>query len=175
MKDANKDVFSKIETAKGLYDRFAQALREIPDFCILLEDYRKEIGQSRCMMEELGLPEICSHCAVFVPGGGCCGTEIATWYDPFTLLINLFWGIDFPTRPYYKDSCLFLAKDGCMLMARYHFCVNYLCHRITSVLSEEDLAKLTSQSGRELYIGWRLEVFLEEFFHSRGVSVGIMG
>jgi hypothetical protein len=162
-------VLQKIERARDLYGRFSPDISALPGFDLLLKDYRRQIHLSREVMEELGLPETCTHCAVNIPGGGCCGPEIAGWYDTLTLLLNLFFRVDFPGRSYYPDSCLFLGKDGCVLQARYHFCVNYLCSRITATLPAPDLERLTTQSGRELYAAWRLEGILREFLFSRGV------
>ncbi len=162
-------VHLKIKMARDLYERFSSQISGIPGFGRMLRDYRNQIHLSRDVMNELGLPQTCTHCAVSIPGGGCCGPEIAQWYDTLTLLLNLFFQVDFPDEPYYPDSCLFLGKDGCVLLARYHFCVNYLCSRITSKLSAGELGRLTSQSGRELYAAWRMEGVLRQFLTSRAV------
>ncbi len=169
MNDINEKVKSTIRKAEDLYGRYSRDILEIPGFSGLLKDYRRQIEKSKRIMEELGLPDICTYCAVHLPGGGCCGEEIASWYDPVTLLFNLFFEIEFPQKPYYQDSCLFLARDGCMLLARYHFCVNYLCSRITTTISPNELSRLVRQSGRELYAAWRLEVILRQFFHAAGL------
>ena len=169
MNETERHVFSRIRRAEQLYDRFSDRILSVQGMGSLLEEYRRQVGKSRLVMEELGLPAICTHCAVRIPGGGCCGEEIAGWYDPLTLLMNLFYGIDFPKESFYPDSCLFLGKDGCMLVARYHFCVNYLCTRITGAVSEYDLARLTSQSGRELYTAWCIEGMLRKFLFSKGL------
>ncbi len=174
MKETERDVFSNIRRAGELYDRFSHGILSADGIMSLFEEHRKQVGKSRLVMKELGLPAICTHCAVRIPGGGCCGEEIAGWYDPLTLLMNLFYGIDFPKEPVYPDSCLFLGKDGCVLEARFHFCVNYLCKRITGTLSQQALSRLTSQSGRELFAAWRLEGMLREFLYSRGVPHGYL-
>ncbi len=165
-------VHEKMEAARDLYTGFSSDLYELPGFAPLLEDYRREIRRSGQVMQELGLPRICTHCAVHIPGGGCCGPDIAGWYDTLTLLLNLFFRVDLPSTAFYPDSCLFLGRNGCVLEARYHFCVNYLCSRITSSLEERELERLRSQSGRELYAAWRLEGIMTEFFLSRGISPG---
>lgn len=169
MKEAENVVFSKIRCAVELHDRFSGHILSDRGMISLLEEYRKQVRKSRLLMEELGLPAVCTHCAVRLPGGGCCGEAIAGWYDPLTLLMNLFYGIEFPKESFYPDSCLFLGKDGCVLVARYHFCVNYLCKRITGSLSQRALSRLMSQSGRELFTAWRLEGMLWEFLRSKGV------
>ncbi len=163
MDNDNIQVLARIEKARSLYNKFSARILVLPGFDALLKGYREEIEKSRTVMSDLGLPAICTNCAVSIPGGGCCGPAVATWYDPVTLFLNILFHVEFPMEPYYPDSCLFLGRDGCLLLARYHFCVNYLCSRITDRLSPGELLRLTSQSGRELYAAWRLEGMIISF------------
>ena len=169
MNELETDVRPRILRAREFYDSFSLQILSMSNMTSLLRGYREEIMKSRLLMEELGLPAICAHCAIHIPGGGCCGPEIASWYDPLTLLMNLLFEIDFPEEPFYPDSCLFLGEGGCILEARYHFCVNYLCGRIATAIPGKALSRLTAQSGRELFTAWHIECILRDFLCSRGV------
>ncbi len=164
------EVEKNVQWARRLHEGYAQILLEDREFCALLASYSTEIERSRALMEELGLPGLCSYCATKIQGGGCCGSHIATWYDPIVLLLNLLMSVEIPEKSYYEDSCRFLGRDGCSLKARYHFCVNYLCTRIYQHLHENALTRLKSQSGRELFLSWQLELFLMDFFSKRGAN-----
>ena len=164
------EVEKNVHLARKLHAKYARILLEDGEFSVLLASYSTEIERSWALMEELGLPGLCSYCATKIQGGGCCGSHIATWYDPLVLLLNLLMSIEIQDKSYYADSCRFLGRDGCSLKARYHFCVNYLCTRIFQHLGEDDLLRLKSQSGRELFLSWRLELFLMDFFSKKGVT-----
>jgi len=162
-------VQQNVDKATELYEKFSKDILGDESFCRLLKDYEQEIEKSWSLMRDLGLPSLCSWCATQVKGGGCCGSHIATWYDPITLLLNLLMGVPLREKSYYEDSCRFLGKDGCTLKARYHFCVNYLCSRIYERFTPESIAKLKAQAGAELYLAWQLELLLRDFFKNRGV------
>jgi len=166
----NQEVLSKIDLAQYLFQEFGDKIAQAPGFRGLLYDYKAGIRQSRQVMDELALPAICTDCAVNAPGGGCCGPFVAGWYDPITLLLNLFFDVKFPAEPFYPNSCLFLGEHGCLLSARHHFCVNYLCGRITETVSSEELSRLTAQSGRELFLAWQLEAMIRDLLCSKGMA-----
>ena len=163
------EVEKRVQLAKRLYSAHASKLLLDKGFCSLLKAYSREIEKSKRLMVEVGLPGLCSYCATKIPGGGCCGSHIATWYDPLVLLLNLFMDVEIPDKSYYKDSCRFLGKEGCALKARYHFCVNYLCKRIHEHLDEEKVSWLKAQSGAELFLAWKLELYLMDFFSKEGL------
>lgn len=150
----------KIESAYRLFNRIEQELRSDKEFSRLLKDYERSIELSQRIMRELKLDRDCAFCATQVPGGGCCGRGIEDWYDIYTLLLNLFLGTAIPTKRLDPNDCLFLGPSGCKLRARFHFCVNYLCPRITKRLNPQELLELTTQSGAELFLAWRLESIL---------------
>ncbi len=150
-------ILDKISWARGLYLRFGRDLGEDSRFASLFYRYRESIKTSRQVMDQCGLGHMCAHCATEIPGGGCCGEGIDDWYDELLLLFNLLMEIDLPRERLREEECLFLGPKGCLLSARHHFCVNYLCHRIRGSLFPGLLTRLEAQSGKELFLCWQLE------------------
>ncbi len=151
----------KIALAEYLWEKHGKDLAVDSEINRLLGLYRKEISRSYELMEKLGVVTECAMCATEVPGGGCCGAGIEDWYDEFVLLLNLLLERKIPTeRRLGKKDCLFLGPTGCQLFARHHFCINYLCSRITDLLSPAELTALRAQSGKELFLCWQLERLL---------------
>jgi len=150
----------KIALARYLYEKHGRSLAADSKINRLLGLYGKEISRSYELMERLGVVTECAMCAIQVPGGSCCGAGIENWYDEFVLLINLLLGGKIPNERLGKKDCLFLGPTGCQLFARHHFCVNYLCLRITDLMSPAELSDLRAQSGKELFLCWELERIL---------------
>ncbi len=157
----------KIALAEYLWKEHGRDLTADSEINRLLGLYRKEISRSCELMEKFGVVTECAMCATQVPGGGCCGAGIEDWYDEFVLLINLLLGRKIPTERLGKKDCLFLGPTGCQLFARHHFCVNYLCLRITDLLSPAELSDLRAQSGKELFLCWELERLLRTKLKNR--------
>ncbi|MEA1868055.1 MAG: hypothetical protein U9N19_08155 [Thermodesulfobacteriota bacterium] len=150
----------KIALAKSLWEKYGKDLAADNEIDRLLVLYRKKISRSYELMEKFGVVTECAMCATEVPDGGCCGAGIEDWYDEFVLLLNLLLERKIPTERLGKKDCLFLGPTGCRLFARHHFCINYLCSRITDLLSPAELTALRTQSGKELFLCWQLERIL---------------
>ncbi len=161
-KDPKEIVLSRISKANELFERYGQRLLKDNYLTERLALLAIEIEKSKNLMSELHVPETCSFCATRVKGGGCCGEQIATWFDPILLLLNLLMGVPLQNKGYYENSCIFLGRDGCTLKARYHFCVNYLCKRLIEMLGENGVNALKRQYGKELFLSWELEVYLKK-------------
>nr|HDN00208.1 hypothetical protein [Deltaproteobacteria bacterium] len=160
----------KIDLAKYLWKKYGKDLVLDSEIGRLLALYRNEILKSYKLMEIFGLVNECAICATEIPGGGCCGAGIEDWYDEFILLLNLLLKTKIPTERLGIKDCLFLGPRGCQLFARHHFCVNYLCSQITGVLSPTQLSDLRSQSGKELFLCWELELILRKRLNNLGVG-----
>ena len=156
----------KIKTAREMWSMHGDALMADTGVHASLEDLKAAIEQSWTLMKKLRVVEGCGTCATVKPGGGCCGAGIENWYDPYVLLMNLMLGREIPDQRPDKTSCLFLGPTGCRLIARFHFCIDYLCHDIKERLSQTDMEKLCAQNGREIYMGWQLENILRERLHA---------
>ncbi len=150
----------KIALAKYLWKKHGKDLAADSEFGRLLGLYRKEISKSYELMERFGIVTECAMCATQIQGGGCCGAGIEDWYDEFVVLLNLLLERKISTERLGEKDCLFLGPTGCQLLARHHFCVNYLCSRITDLLSPAKLSDLRAQSGKELFLCWQLERIL---------------
>ena len=150
----------KIALAEYLWKEHGRDLTADSEIDRLLGLYRKEISKSCELMKKFGVVTECAICATQVPAGGCCGAGVEDWYDEFVLLLNLLLGRKIPTERLGKKDCLFLGPTGCQLLARHHFCVNYLCSRITDLLSPAELLDLRAHSGKELFLCWELERIL---------------
>lgn len=155
-------ILKKIDIARSIFDKKGAELIKDQDLKILLTQYRDAIDVSSMVMKDFKLDIICKECALSVQGGGCCGKTIDEWYDYYLILINLLIGVTLPERRLDPEGCFFLGPEGCTLKARYHFCVNYLCYRITDRYKPEKIQRLTTQSGEELYLSWLIEIRLRE-------------
>ena len=115
----------EIEKANYLYERYGRILLEDQDMLFLINRYRESIRESYLTMKAFGVIEACSSCAG-VKTSGCCFSGVEDWYDPYLLLINLLLGREIPRKNDFPESCLFVGEQGCKLMARHSFCVNFL-------------------------------------------------
>ena len=152
----------KIALAERLHALYRKDLEGDPVLAGLLRSYGQAVEESWWLMHRGRIPEICYNCATREPGGGCCGQGVDDWYDPYLLLMNLLMGIELKKERTFKGCCIFLGDSGCTLKARYHFCVNYLCSRITGAMEPEELEALRATYGRELYLAWLIERRLME-------------
>lgn len=150
----------KIALAEYLWEKYGTYIAADREINQLLGLYKKVILRSHELMEKFGVVAGCTICATQVPGGGCCGAGIEDWYDEFMLLLNLLLEKKIPTERLGEKDCLFLGPTGCQLFARHHFCINYLCSRITDLLSPAELIALSAQSGKEIFLCWQLERLL---------------
>jgi hypothetical protein len=150
----------KIALAEYLWEKYGTYIAADREIDQLLGLYRKVISRSYELMNKFGVAAGCAICATQVPGGGCCGAGIEDCYDEFVLLLNLLLERRIPTERLGEKDCLFLGPTGCQLFARHHFCINYLCSRITDLLSPAELTALKTQSGKEIFLCWQLERLL---------------
>ena len=156
------DIFSKIEQARQMWEEHGEQLLSDPGIKSALEDLSGAIEDNWALMRRLKVVDLCGRCATEIEGGGCCGAGIEEWYDSFVLLMNLMMGKEIPQTRLDKTGCLFLGPSGCLLKARFHFCINYLCHRIKDNLTQSELRELAAGNGREIYCGWVLENAIRE-------------
>ena len=126
----------------------------------------KELAKrSKEMMTELGISGLCTRCAMDGDGAGCCSKEIEGWYEVPTLVLNLLVGNTLPKVRSQPSSCIFLGENGCILIVRYDFCVNYLCKKIEDSLDREALSLMRAQYGKELFSVWELEKEIWRYFN----------
>ncbi len=151
------EIAARLALAREVWNRVAPRLMGDGEFVQGLEAYRRECCRSGALMAALGVGRSCARCSHERIAGGCCSPAIEEWYELPLLILNLAMGVEFPSRRHFPQGCLFLGPTGCGLVARHHFCVNYLCPHLEGELGPQGVAVLRRQYGRELYRGWLLE------------------
>lgn len=141
-----------INQAEGLYTKYCDKLLGDEHFRKLMENYSQNIRATCSLMQQFGIWGKCTECGKS-PQGSCCAPEVATWYDPETILLNLVMGCSLPNFPVYPNHCLFLGKNGCILKSHHYYCVHFLCTPLKSTLSPDNLACLYSTIGSEILVG----------------------
>lgn len=121
-----------------------------------LSAYLKRITATNTLMRQSQIVDTCAACAE-EKAGSCCLQEVEEWYDPILLLINLLMGAELPDFRELPGHCLFVGRKGCKLIARYAFCVNYLCPRLKDLLGPAKTQYLNTVAGEELFAGWEVE------------------
>jgi hypothetical protein len=156
----------RIDAASGLYAQHAAELAKHAPFVALLRAYRAAIDQSGAAMGELGVAGKCGDCAAEGPGS-CCSQSVEDWYDSMLLFVNLLLGCDLAeTRPLAVD-CHFVGPQGCTLVARHYFCVQFLCPALKEQLGRAGTQRLLAVVGQELLLGSQLEQLLHRWLQSR--------
>jgi hypothetical protein len=150
------DEFTK---AKSYYEKFGKAMAADKTLTRLLGNYKTAIDKTNDLMREGGVHRTCACCASG-PGGSCCFEGVETWYDRHLLLINLLLDVKIPEVGVYAGYCRFVGEHGCRLIARYAFCVNYLCPILRKDLGSEGCRALSSVVGAELASGIQVERYL---------------
>jgi hypothetical protein len=146
----------EIIEAKRYYEKYGKALAVDKTLNQLLGNYRAAIGKTCGFMGEAGISLACGRCASG-PGGSCCFEGVETWYDRYLLLINLLLGVEIPEIGAFAGHCRFVGVQGCRLLARYAFCVNYLCPMLKEVLGPRACLAISSVVGAELSSGIEVE------------------
>jgi hypothetical protein len=149
-------VDEEITEAKRYLGKHRQALTDDETLTRLLGNYQAAIGKTNDFMREAGFHHTCSRCASG-PGGSCCFEGVETWYDRYLLLINLLLGAEIPEAGAFTGQCRFVGDEGCKLIARYAFCVNYLCPMLQQSLGPGRCRALSTIVGDELASGLKVE------------------
>jgi hypothetical protein len=139
----------KIEQAHNLGETCGSSLMKDPHIHALLIKLRDCIENTNQSMVTLGVVAECKNCEER-EGGSCCGFGIENKYDAVLLLINLLLGSSLENEESSRNSCYFLGKKGCTLMARHVLCVNYICQKLQKKLTREELITLQTCAGEEL-------------------------
>ena len=151
-----KEIRAAIREANEFYVRFGETMLADARIMELLEKYRNAIAETQEKMKQSGVVRTCTICAV-EEKGGCCFNGVEEWYDALLLFINLLMGVRLPDSREIPKGCLFVGENGCRLIARFHFCINYLCHKLKDRLDPSQRKKLMAVAGREILCGIELE------------------
>jgi hypothetical protein len=145
--------------AKRYFEKFGKALAGDETLTRMLGNYRAAIEKTNALMHEAGVHRTCGCCASG-PGGSCCFEGVEAWYDRYLLLTNLLLGAEIPEVGGFPGHCRFVGEGGCRLIARYAFCVNYLCPTLQKVLGPRGCRALSTVVGEELASGLKVERYL---------------
>lgn len=157
-------VDGEIFRAHMLYGRFGLALEADHSVHLALQSYLEAIRQTHQLIVEVGVRTSCAACAN-QENGSCCFLGMEENFDHILMLINLLWGKDLPVERELPNQCLFLGRQGCKLLARYHFCVNYFCSDLKNRLQPMQWKILLTGVGAELSAGWEAEHILRHWLH----------
>jgi hypothetical protein len=130
-----------------------------------MAEYQNNIDATNRLMHHGDIVKTCSACAT-EKAGSCCMQDVEEWYDPVLLLINLLMGVEFPASRELSGHCIFVGNRGCKLIARYPFCVNYLCPRLKALLGPAQTQRLMTVAGKELFSGWEAERYILNWLNS---------
>ncbi len=160
--DQGSSIQDKIKLAQELYTSRGDALRKESHINKLLADLERCLRVSRASMLEFRIIEICKRCDE-EEGGSCCGAGMENKIDIFLLLVNLLLGVSLPEHHLRTGSCYLLSDSGCILKVRLVLCVDFLCDKILTALTGEELLSLQKVSGEELVTGFRLYDAIKKF------------
>ena len=146
----------EIRQARELFAGEGQKLLADDRLRELLKKYEDAIYRTNQTMHDIGIARACASCAAS-NAESCCFEGAAQWYDRVLLLVNLLMGVDLPSGLGKSGHCCFVGQEGCLLRARYSFCVNYLCPDINSSLGPENVTRFLATAGNELARGWDAE------------------
>lgn len=161
------DIHREIDRARLLHEQCGAELMADSGVLELMEKYRDAIEKTRVTMQAMGIDRECALCATDVPGG-CCFPGITDGYDYLLLLVNLLYGYPLPDTAEFDECCMFLGEKGCKLLARYYYCVQFLCPRLHGILDPADDKALVLLVSDEVHAGWELERFLRTWLRNGG-------
>jgi hypothetical protein len=127
----------------------------------LLEKFGKAAEESHDFMAEIDILGECRTCEE-MEGGSCCGAGLENRYSGILLVINLLLKQKLPSQRSDPQSCFFLKKRGCSLLARHVICVNYLCKKITDRIDPKKIGIMREKEGRELELLFLLNERVKE-------------
>ena len=146
-----------VETAERLFAGWGQELKKEERICRLVRQFETNLENSRQAMHELGIFRACARCDGSTPEGSCCSPGLERKYSPILLLMSLMLGAALPRQRVRADSCYFLGRKGCRLIARHMLCIDYFFPELEQSLEPKALMKLQTLSGREMESAFLLQ------------------
>ena len=150
-----EETASILRRARELLALHGQALARHPRIPGLLAAYRQAIDLTSQATISLGVPAFCIACAL--RDGVCCFRGVERKYDQHLLLVNLLLGDRGDWAAGVGSSCFFCGAQGCTLLAKHSFCLNFYCAEIKQSLGPAAMSALNRQVGVELSCQWELE------------------
>lgn len=154
-------VEAKTAWAEACFERKSSRLLGDQSLPQLLKALKSAAHRSRDHMLRAGIVECCRGCEE-KEGGSCCGAGLEKHYSGILLLINLLLGVALPQQREDPSSCFFLSSTGCGLLARHVLCVNYVCDKIASRITPDQLAALREAEGEEILLLFQVNEKLQK-------------
>lgn len=157
----------KLQKAEALFQAYGAKLsqeKQIQEQLAVLQDAVSSLDAHMSAME---MGKTCTACAV-KPKGGCCSAYMGHENnDVLQLLMNIQAEVDVRLVCDNGIECCFLAENGCVLLFKPIFCLNYLCGHIQKQSSTEQLRSLEQKTGTLLTAQGQLEQLLISFLQSQ--------
>jgi hypothetical protein len=157
-----------LQRARDLHDQHGQSLARHPRIPALLDQYRQAIDLTSHHTVSLGVPSFCITCAL--KDGVCCFRGVERRYDEYLLLVNMLLGDQGLWDAGTGSSCFFCGAQGCSLLAKHSFCLNFYCADIKLGLGDSAMGVLNRQVGQELSCQWELERVLMPWLWGAGAG-----
>ena len=138
----------------------------------LLQEVSRLVSLAEELESRMSEPNrVCAACGAR-PDGGCCSQAIADEADAILLLLNLIAGLKLDKPPAGTSlACPFLGQDGCRLLFKPIFCLNYDCARLKGGCDPEQFARYQRQRALLLQGQWRLECLLLDHLRTQRCPV----
>ena len=156
---ASGDETKAVDAALALWEQRGGTWTADPELATLARDCRAAAAATWDAYRSLDVVAGCAACAAHNPGG-CCFPEVGQGLGQTALLANLLLGVALPRAGMVPGSCFFVGAQGCRLLIRDAFCVNYFCPAQEQRLGAATLARLAGLAGRENLAAATLETAL---------------
>ncbi len=155
----------KLVKARDFARKYGKELQQQSGILSQLEIVRAAVVSLDTHMAAMEMGKTCGCCAA-TPGGGCCSAFMGHENtDVLQLLMNILAGVEVKLVRDDGVECCFLGENGCILLLKPIFCLNYLCGRIQKESSSKALKTLEQRTGALLgaqaEIEQRLITFLQ--------------
>lgn len=151
---------NEIDIAKRIFDSRHETLSTHPVLLNQLKRYQTCIEHTKKVMRDIKMISGCTECANKT--GSCCFQQVEQSYDHAMLLVNLLMGVRLPDEREIDGNCYFLGRNGCKLLARDAFCINYICADLKRVLGPSTVSGFAATAGEEIFSGWETERTLRQ-------------
>ncbi|MEA3548114.1 MAG: hypothetical protein U9R66_10680 [Thermodesulfobacteriota bacterium] len=153
------DVATKLDHARNLNDLHGVELKKDKRLGAQLEKLRELAMAMRAQMAGMAMFQRCSQCGSR-PEGGCCSLYMANETDAIQLLINLLLGQNVVFQRDDGFECYFLGEQGCSLLCKPFFCLNYNCREILERAEAHELRALEKATGGLLQAQYSAEMLI---------------
>lgn len=158
----NADIDERLAFANFLYTQLQPLLADDAKFSRKIDTLRQAAVEVNQQMAQMEFSSLCPDCAADPRRGGCCSLYMAGETDALQLLLNMLAGITVEQVRDDGRECCYLGEEGCILLFKPMFCLNYLCEGIQKGCAPAALTELEKRTGHLLQLQFQLEQELLE-------------